>query len=106
MNRLSNIMSVNSKLIVDSRAVANAIQFHNKATNNNNIFSEDYVDVEFKKFRQQQMTDRAIRNMEVNKLFNKSEFRVAYMEFKQNQMAIRAERNKNNMFQEDDLTAV
>ena len=120
MNRLGNIMSINSKVIADSRSIANAISFHNFA--NRGVFGDEIVNNEVKEFRRQQMADRALRNHQYKPLFNNQlEFKIAYIDFKQKQMSVRAERNKNfvpyyksidsyinnkKVFQEDDMTAV
>ena len=120
MNRLGNIMSINSKVITDSRSIANAISFHNIA--NKGVFGDEIVNNEVKEFRRQQMADRALRNHQYKPLFNNQlEFKIAYIDFKQKQMGVRAERNNNfvpyyksldmyvntkNVFQEDDMTAV
>tara|TARA_X000000368_G_scaffold112523_1_gene87753 strand:- start:704 stop:1057 length:354 start_codon:yes stop_codon:yes gene_type:complete len=117
MNRLSNIMSVNSKIILDSRAIANAISFHNiasnKITSNKMVYGDEVNNQEIKEFRQKQLLDRFYRNKIPTPLFNNPlEFKIAYIDFKQKQMMVRSERNKNDIFlndmscQEDDLTAV
>lgn len=107
MNRLSNIMSVNSKIILDSRSIANAISFHNIASNKM-VYGDEINNQEIKEFRQKQLLDRFYRNKIPRPLFNnQSEFRIAYIDFKQQQMIVRSERNKHNMsYQEDDLTAI
>ena len=126
MNRLANILSHNSRVIIDSRSIVSTIN-----SRDINIYPETNVDMDVKLFRQQQMANRALRNSfdtpDMNLFNNRTEFRVAYMDFKQQQMLVRALRNNdikpkygnlnnlvqshsltkdNKMIQEDDLTAI
>ena len=126
MNRLANILSHNSKLIIDSRSIASTI-----SSGDINIYPETNVNMDVKLFRQQQMADRVLRNSfntpDMILFRNSIEFKVAYMDFKQQQMVVRATRNKDikpkykdldklvknhalikssNMLQEDVLTAI
>ena len=98
MNRLSNIMSINSKMISDSRAIANTISFHNIASNKM-VYGDEVNNQEIKEFRQKQLLDRFYRNKTPKLLFNTPlEFRIAYVDFKQKQMMVRSERNKMIFF--------
>ena len=121
MNRLGNIMSINSKFIADSRSIANAISFHNVA-GGLGLANDEVMNYDVRMFKQQQMAVRAMRNKNDMELFkNSMEFKIAYTEFKQKQMGVRAERNNNfvpyyknldiyvnskDIFQEDDMTAI
>lgn len=93
MNRLSNTMGINSRLIMDSRLIANTISLLH---NDKGDLNDEAVNSEVREFKQQQMAVSAMRNKNDLELFqNSSEFHIAYMEFKQKQMGVRAERNRH-----------
>ena len=95
MNRLGNIMSINSNLIVGGRTIANSVYFHN-AAGGLDIANDEVLNYDVRMFKQQQMVVRAMRNKNNMELFKNSiEFKIAYMEFKQKHMGVLAERNNN-----------
>jgi hypothetical protein len=88
-------MGINSKLIVDSRLVANTLSLLHNGTGD---FNDEVVNSEVREFKRRQMAERVMRNTHNDNLrFNNTvEFRIAYLDFKQKQIS-------NN---EDDMTAM